>query len=227
MKTYYTNDVNSQFWSMFIYGLAGAGKTPLAATLPNPIIVSSEPGLRSLQDYKLPYVIARNKKEADDVLKWILGSNETKVYQSVMLDSVSALSEGNLADEKRKSNDPRKFSPATTAITMDTVMAYLEIPITAHKHFIMTCKAIANTQIIPGSFSIEPLTVVPKLGPALPYHFDEVLYLARYRNEQGQQYAALTCQTNDLCLARDRSGKLDLWEPANLSHLIAKMNGVR
>jgi hypothetical protein len=226
MKVFYTNDANNRFWSIFIYGLAGAGKTPLAATLPNPIIVTSEPGLRSLQDIRIPYIFGRNKKEAMDALQWICQSAEARQYQSVFFDSISANSEWNLADEKRKSSDPRRFSPATTAATMEMVMAYLDIPIVAHKHLVMTCKAMKNTEPTPGSFPIEPLTVVPKLGPALPYHFDEVLYLSRHRNEQHQEYAVLTCRTNDLCLARDRSGKLDLYEPPNLTHIINKTNGV-
>lgn len=230
MKIYWTNDAKSQFVSIFIYGMSGAGKTPIAATLPSPIIITTEPGLRSLAHLKLPYVQAITKKEAMDVCAWIKSSNEARQYNSVFFDSISANSENIMAEEKRKSNDPRRFSPATLGNTMEVVNEFLTIPSQSHKHLVMTCKATKNTDFTPGNgtYPVEPLTVVPKLGPALPYHFDEVLYLARYRNAQsGQEYAMFTCRQNDICLARDRSGMLEVWEPANLSHIINKMNGVK
>lgn len=219
-QIYYTNDAGSQFSNILIYGLAGAGKTPLAATAPNPIIISSEPGLKSLQRYKLPYVVARDYKEAMDACRWVV----TTKYDSVFFDSISALSENILLAEKKKSPDPRKFSPATTAQTIEVVLAYLSI---RNKHVMMTCKATEIKDQITGVATVEPFAVVPKLGPQLPYHFDDVLYLSRHRNnETGAEYAAFRCRANDYCIARNRAGMLDLWEPADINHVIRKSNGV-
>ncbi len=39
-----------------VYGQAGAGKTSLIPTLPNPIILSAEAGLLSIADASLPYI---------------------------------------------------------------------------------------------------------------------------------------------------------------------------
>jgi hypothetical protein len=219
-QVYYTNDAGSQFSNILIYGLAGAGKTPLASTAPNPIIISSEPGLKSLQRYKLPYVVARDHKEAMDMLHWVT----TTKYETVFFDSISALSENILLSEKKRSKDPRQFSPATTALTIEVVLAYLSI---RNKHVIMTCKATEIKDQITGVTTVEPFAVVPKLGPQLPYHFDDVIYLSRHRNnETGAEYAAFRCRANDYCIARNRSGLLDLWEQADITSVIRKSNGV-
>lgn len=231
MQIYYTNDATSQFSNIFVYGLAGSGKTPLASTAPNPIIISSEPGLKSLQRYKLPYIIARNHRECTDAHKWVIGSNEARHFQTVYFDSISAASETITVEERRKSLDARKFSPAITNATMEIVLLFLSIK---NKHVVMTSKAIEKTtstvQVGIGETSntvIEPFAAMPKLGPMLPYHFDDVLYLSRFRNAQtGAEMSALCCRANDNCVARNRSGMLDLWEPADITHIIRKSNGV-
>ena len=41
---------------LLVYGQAGAGKTSLIKSLPNPIVLSAEGGLLSIQDADLPYI---------------------------------------------------------------------------------------------------------------------------------------------------------------------------
>lgn len=219
MQVYNTGDVKSKYTSGLIIGLAGAGKTPLAASAPNPIIITSEPGLKSLQRYKLPYVLGRTHAEAMAALNWVTNTR----YETVFFDSISALSENILIANKKKSTDPRRFSPETTAQTMEVVMAYLNT--LTNKHLFMTCKAVEEKNQITGATSAIPYAVVPKLGPMLPYHFDNVMFLSRHRDNVGQEYMALRCQQNEYVNTRNRSGLLDLWEPADLSHIIRKSNG--
>lgn len=228
MQIYNTADALSKYENILLYGLAGAGKTPMAASMPDVIIISSEPGLKSLQRYKLPYIVAADKKQAWDAHKWVTGSNEAKKHQSVFFDSISALSESICEEEKAKSRDPRKFSPATTAETMALVLAYQRIN---NKHVCMTAKAtVTNVTAADGITQrqwIEPFCVVPKLGPMLPYHFDSVLYISRHAATTTQsEYAMLTCRSNDMCLARNRGDMLALYEPADLGYIINKSNGV-
>jgi len=225
MQVYSTNGAQSQFTNMLIFGMSGAGKTPLAATLANVLIIASEPGLKSLSAYKIPYVMGRNYREAMDVCRWIVGSNDARQFTTIFFDSISMLSENILMDCKKKSSDPRKYSPETTGQTMEVVLEFLKIQ---NKNVVMTCKAAREVDGLTGATSYAPFAVVPKLGPALPYHFDEVLFLSRHRDNNGQEFSALRCRYDAECpSARDRSGNLDLWERPDLTYVINKINGVR
>jgi hypothetical protein len=219
MQVYYTNDATSKFENTLIYGLAGSGKTPIAATAPDTIIIASEPGLKSLSYLKLPYIIAPTYEQANDALKWCQQSNEVKKFRNIFYDSASALSENILFAEKKRSSDARKYSPETYSKTMEIVKGFQNI---RDKNVIMTCRAI----MIDGK--AVPFAAVPKLGPAFPYDFDNVFYITRHTDPNtGNEYSALRCRANDACeVARNRGGRLSLWEPADLTHIFNKSNGV-
>lgn len=234
MQVFYTNDARNRFSKTLIYGLAGSGKTPLAATAPNPFMLVSEPGLSSLARYKLPYGMADTYERAKDGLKWAASSSEARSVGTIYFDSISALSENILNAERKKVNDARKYSPETTAKVMEIVGLALAL-CEAGKHVVMTSKAIEvkNDVIVIGGgtqtiTTVECFTAVPKLGPALPYHFDNVLYLSRHTDPKtGAEYGAFRCRVNDYCgsATRNRTGLLELWEPADITHIINKTNG--
>ena len=64
-----------------------------------------------------------------------------------------------------------------------------------------------------------------KTGQALPYFFDEVLALRVEKDGDGNTQRALMCDSDGLWLAKDRSGKLDMWEALDLSAVFAKIGG--
>ncbi len=43
-------------------------------------------------------------------------------------------------------------------------------------------------------------------------------------DDEGKTHRGLLCDTDGKWLAKDRSGKLDMWEPADLSHIINKVS---
>lgn len=225
-SVFYTDGPDNDFTTGLIFGLAGAGKTPIGATLPKPLIISTEPGLKSLKFAHIPYVIARNRKELAECHSWLKGG-AAKQFDSLYLDSISALSEGILAEEKRKVNDPRKFSPATTAATIEIVMDWLQLGQTLGKHMWMTCKAVEILDQLTGSRFVEPFAVVPKLGPMLPYHFDNVFYLERWiDSNDGRVYPRFVCQVDMFARqTRNRIGLLNHYELANLTDVINKSLG--
>ena len=51
-----TGSLSANGVKVLCYGAAGAGKTSLIKTLPNPIVLSAEGGLLSIQDADLPYI---------------------------------------------------------------------------------------------------------------------------------------------------------------------------
>ncbi len=224
VKIYNTGDISNAFSNSLVYGLAGSGKTPLAATADNVMIISTEPGLKSIQRNRLPYIPAPNYADAIDALKWTTQSHEARQFSTIYFDSISALSENILAANRRTyKNDARKYSPETTAQVMEIVLGFQSIQ---NKNVVMTSKAIELVDQITGVRTAECFTAVPKLGPALPYNFDNVIFISRHVASDGSQYSALRCSTNDYCVARNRSGLLSLWEPANLKQLFNKENGV-
>jgi hypothetical protein len=64
-----------------------------------------------------------------------------------------------------------------------------------------------------------------KLGPQLPYLFDEVFRLGINKTPQGEQYRFLQTQPDLQCDAKDRSGALDPIEQPDLNHVITKILG--
>jgi len=63
-----------------------------------------------------------------------------------------------------------------------------------------------------------------KLAQALPYLFDEVFHLfAAQDKESGELQRWLQTSGDQRADAKDRSGKLDMYEPADLSHIVAKI----
>lgn len=236
-----TGDAASSSTSMLVYGLAGSGKTPLATTIDPAtlMIVCSEPGLKSIAKHNLPYVFGSTYKQAMDVIHWLKTSNETKRIKNVFFDSISALSENILIDRKKANRDPRRFSPETTAQTMEVVKEFIDLKF-ANKNIVMTCKAIESKKIVevmrnglltPEEITwIDPFTVVPKLSSALPYEFDDVFYLSRLtaKDQAGVEfeYGRFTCRTNPMCYARNRVGNLETYELAHLHNVMLKNNGV-
>ena len=52
-----------------IYGVSGAGKTPLAATSPNPVIINSDDGLLSVAQQDIPSIRVKTLKDLRKALK--------------------------------------------------------------------------------------------------------------------------------------------------------------
>jgi hypothetical protein len=224
VKIYNTGDISNATSNSLVYGLSGSGKTPLAATADNVMIIATEPGLRSIRHNKLPYIAAIGYEQTKEALEWAQSSSEARRYHTIFFDSISAYSERVLADNQRKFGvDARKYSPPTTAQVMEIVIGFQSIQ---DKNVVMTSKAIELTDQLTGVKTAECFAAVRKLGPALPYNFDNVMFLSRHISPDGSQYSALRCSHNDYCVARNRSGLLALWEPANLKLLFNKENGV-
>ncbi len=92
---------------LLVYGQAGAGKTSLIKTLPNPVVLSAEGGLLSIQDADLPYIEISTMDALREAYHWLAGSDEARGFQSVALDSISEIAEVVLNHEKKVNKDPR------------------------------------------------------------------------------------------------------------------------
>jgi phage nucleotide-binding protein len=203
-----------------VYGQAGAGKTSLIKTMPNPIILSAEGGLLSIQDADLPYIEINSMDDLREAWAW-LNTNEGMGYQSVALDSISEIAEVVLNTEKKNTKDPRQAYGAMQEQMADIIRAFRDLP---GRHVLMTAK-LEKSQDEMARILYAPSMPGNKTGQSLPYFFDEVLALRVERDADGNTQRALMCDGDGSWLAKDRSGKLDTWEAADLGAIIAKIGG--
>ena len=204
---------------LLVYGQAGAGKTSLIPTLPNPIVLSAEGGLLSIQDAELPYLEITTMAELQEAYKWLTESAEAAQFESVAIDSISEIAEVCLNYEKKVNKDPRAAYGAMQEQMADIIRVFRDLPA---KHVYMSAK-LEKTQDEMGRVLYAPSMPGNKTGQSLPYFFDEVLALRVEKDAEGNSQRALMCDSDGLWLAKDRSGKLESWEAPDLSMIIAKI----
>jgi phage nucleotide-binding protein len=204
---------------LLVYGQAGAGKTSLIPTLPNPIVLSAEGGLLSIQDAETPYLEITTMAELQEAYKWLAESAEAAQFESVAIDSISEIAEVCLNYEKKVNKDPRAAYGAMQEQMADIIRAFRDLPA---KHVYMSAK-LEKTQDEMGRILYAPSMPGNKTGQSLPYFFDEVLALRVEKDAEGATQRALMCDSDGLWLAKDRSGKLDAWEAPDLTVIINKI----
>lgn len=212
-----TRDIHAFGMKMLVYGAAGAGKTTLIKTLPNPVILSAEGGLLSLAGEDIPYIEIGDMQALKEAYTWCLSGDCT--FESIALDSISEIAEVVLAAEKKVAKDPRQAYGAMQDQMADLIRAFRDIP---GKHVYFSAK-VEKAQDESGRILYAPSMPGNKTGQQLPYFFDLVLALRVEKDSEGVTQRALQCDSDGIWLAKDRSGKLDDWESPDLGEIIRKM----
>ncbi len=204
---------------LLVYGNAGAGKTSLIPTLPNPIVLSAEAGLLSIADADVPFLEVSSYESLMEAYAWLTQSAEAKGFDSVALDSISEIAEVVLNYEKKIAKDPRAAYGAMQEQMTDLIRAFRDLP---EKHVYFTAKCEKSTDET-GRLLYAPSMPGNKTGQQLPYFFDEVLALRVEKDADGNPQRALMCDSDGIWQAKDRSGKLSTWEAPDLGAIIAKI----
>lgn len=213
----HTSDIHTNGVKLLVYGQAGAGKTSLIPTLPNPIVLSAEGGLLSIQDSNLPYIEIASMDDLKEAYDFVSQSD----YHSVALDSISEIAEVVLNHERKLSKDPRQAYGSMQEQMADIIRAFRDLP---GKHIYMSAK-LEKSQDEMGRLLYSPSMPGNKTGQSLPYFFDEVLALRVEKDSEGNTQRALMCDSDGLWSAKDRSGKLSTWEEPDLGVIIKKIGG--
>jgi len=77
-----TSGLHANGVKLLVYGQAGAGKTSLIPTLPNPIVLSAEGGLLSIADADIPFIEISSMMDLTEAYGWLTESKEAEGYQS-------------------------------------------------------------------------------------------------------------------------------------------------
>lgn len=216
-----TKGLHSNGVKMLVYGQAGAGKTSLIPTLPNPVVFSAEGGLLSIADAEVPFIEVTDMATLYEAYQWATESDEAKGFESICLDSISEIAEVVLSAEKKKTKDPRQAYGSLQDIMGDLIRAFRDIP-GKHVYFTAKCEKQQDEQ---GRILYGPSMPGAKLGQQLPYFFDEVFALRVEKGDDGKPVRAIQCDSDGLWSAKDRSGRLDPWETPDLGEIIRKIGG--
>ena len=212
-----TKDVASKGVNMLVYGQAGAGKTSLIATLPKPIIISAEGGLLSISDHDIPFVEIRNLDDLRGVYSYVM--NDGGAYESVAIDSLTEIAEIVLTTEKKNSKDPRQAYGALIDQMSLIVRNFRDMG----KNVYMTAWLDRIKDDMTGAMLYGPSMPGSKLGQSIPHFFDIVAALRVERDQQGEIYRALMCQTDGHWSAKDRTNTLAMWEQLHLGDIINRI----
>ena len=214
-----TGDLAANGVKVLVYGAAGTGKTTLITTLPNPIVLSAEGGLLSIQDANLPYIEVATIDDLREAYAWCRDSAEAAGFQSVCLDSISEVAEVVLNAELKRNKDGRAAYGEMNTTMAELIRAFRDLP---GKHVYMSAK-LEKSQDEMGKMLYNPGMPGKSLTQGLPYFFDEVLSLRVEKDAEGVTQRALMCDSDGIWLAKDRSGRLDAWESPDLGAIITKI----
>jgi hypothetical protein len=211
-----------------VYGPSGAGKTTLASTAPNPIIINAENGLLSLRRViketgrDLPCMSIKSfddLKQAFDILSGPQGQQ----FETIVVDSISEVSEVVLADLKKTKKDARQAYMHIQEETMEIIRNFRDMP---NMNVVFLAKQGSIMDAGTGMLMNGPLMPGKSLGPAIPYLCDEVFQIMPTPHPENPQLPGpryLRTFADQQNTAKDRSGMLDPWEPANLTNVFSKM----
>jgi hypothetical protein len=227
-----TGMLSTPWVKILVTGESGHGKTRSLAHLrrkdeDNVVILSAEAGLLSLQAANLPYVEINSVADLYEAYRWLTESAEAKDFDTVGIDSLSEIAEVILASERKggpsgKGNglkDPRAAYGEMQDQMSGLIRAFRDMP---DHHVVMTSK-VEKGLTEKGEMRWTASMPGKKLTADLPYFFDEVLVVHLHRNTDGTTTNAFQCHDDGVWHAKDRSGRLSMWEPYDLAAILAKI----
>lgn len=214
-----TNDVALNGVKIIVYGDSGAGKTTLMGTAPRPLIISAEAGLLALRGSNIPYISVTTYSELMEAYSYATSDEGRALYDTLCLDSISEIADIILANAKANNKDSRQAYGELNDTYADLLRAFRNIE---GKNVVFSAK-MERTTLSDGTTKFSTSLPGVKTSQNTPYFFDEVFCLQVVRGENGEISRWLQTGSDDLYLAKDRSGVLDMWEEPNLTRIIEKI----
>lgn len=209
---------------IIVYGGSGVGKTTLIASLQGKLLIlSSESGLLSLAGADLDADVV--EVNSIDALRAVYAElrNGDHGYDWVILDSVSEIAEVVLSAEKAKTKDPRQAYGALQDEMIKIMRAFRDLACGVY----FSAKLHTNKDEATGRVSYGIGMPGSKLGEGIPYLFDEVFRMIVIDEDDGRggkiANRYLLTSTDGKSVAKDRSGRLDTLEVADLGAIVAKI----
>ena len=218
--------------TMVITGPSGSGKTSLIRTLPAPadriLMIAAEPGLACLHGTNIDTIEVDPEKPVEhleEIYDALCTDVYKKKYDYIFIDSLTEIGEMILTHLKK---DPH-YGQAKNALPMYGKYAdMMTVLIKGYRDLmdysvIFTCLDAVERD---GLEKIESFNLSgTKIKNNLKSWFDIVLFYRIYKDEEGTSIRKLVSDIAEAPLSKDRTGRLDSFEEADLEIIINKVTG--
>lgn len=215
---------------ILVYGPAGIGKTSLISTMPDPVVISIEKGLLSLNPVNqvrmfgkannIPVIEISTYADFQEAYRFVSESEHAKGLNPC-LDSLSDIAEVVLAAQKVLNKDPRKAYGELADKMGELIRKFRDLP---GRHVYMTAKQDREKDEAAGMMLYGPSMPGQLLTRGIAHYFDEVFALGvSPKAADGSSYRFLRTCADLQFQAKDRSGALDEIEKPDLGHIISKI----
>ena len=219
-----TKDLETTGINIVVYGKSGTGKTSLAKTKDNLIIINFENGLMSLQGTDIPVFTPKSLEELNSFLDRC-AVDKSLSFDTILVDSMTSLAEWIVAEQKKIVKDARM----AYLYMQDTIYQIVNFLVgIKHLNVVFICQEARVEDNVEGTILKGPSFPGKNVGPKIPYLVDCVLHLKNdlTRNPQTQElvksvYFVTSPTSNEE--GKDRTGKLDLYEIPDLTNLFNKI----
>ena len=207
-----------------VFGVAGAGKTSLAATFGDipTVVISCESGLLSIADADLPVIEIQSIADLFEAYAFLTTTEDGQAFKAIVIDSASEIAEVLLAEEKKSSKDARAAYGNTSERMMELLRAFRDLQ---GRHVLFITKLEKVKDEMSGALMYGPSMPGQRLGQAIPYLVDEVFALRVEKDPEGNITRWMQTTPDFQWQAKDRSSKLAAFEPPNMREVIRKITG--
>lgn len=221
-----TKDAAASGIKVLVHGPAGAGKTRLCATTGgSTLIISAESGLLSLRGHDIAVLEIKTLAGLYEAYQFVTEDEAGQAFDWICLDSISEIAEVVLNHEKKvtvngKPIDPRQAYGALSEKMTDILRAFRDLP---GRNVYFSCKQERSKDEQSGAMLYFPSMPGNMLKQSVGYFFDEVFALRVEKDAEGNPTRWLQTSRDFNYEAKDRSGSLDMFEPADLSAIAGKI----
>lgn len=227
-----TGDIATKRFVALIAGPSGVGKTSLVRTLPDPeskiLLISAESGLACLDGTNIDVIevdSGRPSSSLEEIYDALSTDEYKKKYNYVFIDSLTEIGQLLVSELKK---DPHYGQPKNALPMWGKYGEMMTTIIKGYRDMsdysvIFTCLDAVEKDGLEKleSFNLPGSSV--KNG--IKAWFDLVLFYKVFKDEEGNAIRKLVTDIGESPLAKDRTGKLDSYEDADLSIIINKITG--
>lgn len=225
-----TGQIATKRFVALVVGPSGIGKTSLVRTLPEPedaiLLISAESGLACLDGTNIDVIEVDPKgptKSLEEIYEFLQLDEAKKKYKFIFIDSLTEIAQLIVAELKK---DPHYGQPKNALAMWGKYSELMTMIVKSYRDMsdysvIFTCLDAVEKD---GLEKIESFNIQGTgIKNSLKAWYDLVLFYKVYTDENGEKHRKLVTDISEAPLAKDRTGKLEAFEEADLSVIINKI----